>query len=407
MSFDLKVIKQFSDTNASILKLQCKFTPDITIIPAAFRNFQLRIAIIAPLSFINGMRTIIEKFKCVYPCFAFYTQDGTCIRHVNQGEPIGKGNVNGFDEINFGKIFIPKDFDKVIIILNNHRSKLSVLKDKIKSDLEIDFNILKDILMVAIKKGTSSIDLFIDYHLSEHLKKYDLENLTTIFSTIEEINVELISTQIVENYCLRFICETYFGLLESVSNKGINIELNIENLIYYTTEYISFVQIAYNEGRKTFSLIIKSNECIEFDVILFLTQNITTIVPNSGLIRENLDIIESDIDQYPYLNREEFSKLMELLQYIDIPNISRFNIYRYKFTPIPLFKPLNGIIPAIEFKYLLDYMWKKINEEEMKYNKNEYQSIFGLSKKVAPIPIGRLASNFVDVSQYSYFENDK
>ena len=409
MCFDLKVINQFRGSDASILKLQCKFTPDITIIPAAFNNPKLTIAIVAPLNFINNMRSIIEKFQCVYPYFTFFTHDGTCIRNVYEGEIIGKGNINGFDENNFGKIFIPEDFDKVIIVLNNHRSKLSVLKNKIKLDLETDFNKLYESMLLVIEKGTTSIDLFIDNPLSEHLKKYELEYLTTIFSTNDKINIELISTQIVENYCVRFLCETYFGLLESVSNKGINIELNIENLIYYTTEAnISFVQIAYNEERKTFSLIVKSNECIEFDVILFIAQNISTIIPNSGLIRENLDIIESEIEPYPYLNGKEFSRLINLLQYIDIPSISRFNIYPYKFTPIPLFTQLNSVIPAIEFKHLLDYMWKKINEEEMKYNKNGYQSIFGISKKIKPMQLGRLSSSYVDDQPqlYSYYDNN-
>ena len=410
MCFDLKVINQFRGSNASILKLQCKFTPDITIIPPdAFDNNQLKIAIVAPLYFINSMRTIVEKFQCVYPCFAFYTQDGTCIRHVSQGEIIGKGNINGFDENNFGKIFIPEDFDKVIFVLNNHRSKLSVLNYKIENDLQIDFNKLKDNLMLAIEKGTTSIDIFIDYSLYEHLKIYKLEYLTTILSTNDKINVEIISRQVVENYCVRFLCETYFGLLESVSNKGVNIELNIENLIYYTTEInLSFVQIAYNETRKTFSLIVKSNECIEFDVILFIAQNISTIIPKSGLIRENIDIIESEFEPYPYLNGEEFSRIINLLQNLDIQSISRFNIYPYKFSPIPLFTQLNGIIPEIEFKHLLDYMWKKINEEEMKSNKNGYQSIFGISKKIKTMKLGRFSSSYVDDSDQlcSYFHNN-
>ena len=409
MCFDLKVIEQFRGSDSSILKLQCKFTPDITIIPAAFDNNQLKIAIVAPLVFINSMRSIVEKFQCVYPCFAFYTQDGTCIRHVSQGEIIGKGNINGFDENNFGKIFIPEDFDKVIIVINNHRSKISVLKDKIVNDLQIDFNKLKDNLLLAIEKGTTSIDVFIDYHLSEHLKNYGFLGEFSRLSDINGMNVKLFPTQHIENYCLRFICETYFGLLESVSNKGVNIELNIAKLIYYTTEAdTSFVQIAYNGVRKTFSLIVKSNECIEFEVILFIAQNITTIVPKSSSMKENIDIIESDIEPYPYLNGEEFSRVINLLQNLDIPNISRFNIYPYKFSPIPLFIQLNGIIPAIEFKHLLDYMWKRINEEEIKYNKNGYQSIFGISKKIKPMHLGRLSSNYVDGPDqlYSYFDNN-
>jgi len=397
MCFDLKVINQFRSSYASILKLQCIFTPDITIIPAIFNNPQLKIAIVAPLNFINNMRAIIEKFKCVYPCFAFYTQDGTCIRHVSHGEIIGKGNINGFDENNFGKIFIPEDFDKVIIVLNNHRSKLSVLKDKIESDLNIDLNKLKEKMMIAIEKGTTYIDLFIDYSLSEHLKNYDLENLTTIFSGCSNINVELISTQIVENYCVRFLCETYFGLLESISNKGVNIELNIDNLIYYTTEAESiFVKIGYNERRKTFSLIVKPDERIEFDIILFVAQNINTIIPYSGLIKENIDIIDSEIECYPYLDGEEFSRIIHFIQNIDIQSISRFNIYPYKFAPIPLFTQLNNVTPAIEFKHLLDHMWRKINEEEMKYNKNGYQTIFGISKKVKTMQLNRFYSNNID-----------
>lgn len=434
MCFNLKVINQFSSLNASILKLQCEFIPDITIIPAVFNNPKLTIAIVAPLNFINNMRTIIEKFQCVYPYFTFFTHDGTCIRNVHKGEIIGKGNINGFDENNFGKIFIPTDVDKVIIVLNNHRSKSSVLKNKIKSDLETDFNKLKENMILAIEKRTimnlsehsldkelfpsmsmkknTSIDLFIDYPLAEHLKKYELEYLTTIFSDIDNINIELISTQIVENYCVRFLCETYFGLLESVSNKGVNIELNIENLIYYTTETdISFVQIAYNQIRKTFTLIVKSNECIEFDVILFLSQNITSIIPFSEFSKKNIDIIdiiESDIEIYPYLDGEEFSSLMNLLQYLDIPSISKFNIYRYKFLPIPLFTKLNNIIPAIEFKHLLDYMWKKINEEEIKYNKDGYQSIFRQYKKIKPINLNRLCSSNIDYPDqlFSYFDNN-
>lgn len=409
MCFDLKVINQFRGSNASILKLQCKFTPDITIIPAAFNNNQLKIAIVAPLNFINSMRSIVEKFQCVYPCFAFYTQDGTCIRHVSYGEIIGKGNINGFDENNFGKIFIPERFDKVIIVINNHRSKLSVLEDKIETDLQIDFNKLKDNLILAIEKGTTSIDVFIDYPLSEHLKNYDFLDEFSKLSEIDEMNVKLFSTQHIENYCLRFICETYFGLLEYVSNKGVNIELNIEKLIYYTTEAdLLCVQIAYNEIRKTFTLIVKSNECIEFDVILFIAKNISTITPKSGLIRENIDIIEYEFEPYPYLNGEEFSRIINLLQNLDIQSISRFNIYPYKFSPIPLFTQLYGIIPEIEFKHLLDYMWKKINEEEMKYNKNGYQSIFGISEKIKKMKLERFSSSYVDSSDqlFSYFHND-
>jgi len=412
MSFDLRVIKQFSGSNASILKLQCKFTPDITIIPAIFDKPYFKIAIVAPLIYINKIRAIIEKFKCIYQCFAFYTQDGTCIRHVEKNDFIGKGNVNGFDENNFGKIFIPNGFDKVIIILNNHRSTLSVIKDKIKSDLELDFNKLNESCMSVIKKGTESIDLFVDYYLLQHLKSYELEYLTNIFS--KNINVISISRSI-QDYCIRFICETYFGLLESIINKGVNIELNIDNLIYYITEADPLnVKIAYNDKRKTFSLVVNSDESIEFDVILFLTQNINEIIPYSGIIKKNITIIESEYNQYSYLDGNELERLLDLLQNLDIPNISRFNVYEYKFTPIPLFKlnPKENTIPAIEFKYLLDYMWKRINEEEMKNNKNGYQTIFGISKKMKiPAPIGRFSSNFLDIQNnpnqlYSLYDNN-
>jgi hypothetical protein len=69
---------------------------------------------------------------------------------------------------------------------------------------------------------------------------------------------------------------------------------------------------------------------------------------------------------------------------------------------------LNGIIPEIEFKHLLDYMWKKINEEEMKSNKNGYQSIFGISKKINTMKLGRFSSSYVDDSDQlcSYFHNN-
>jgi hypothetical protein len=397
MSFDLKVINQFRALNASILKLQCKFTPDVTIIPAAFSNPQLKIAIVAPLYFINTMRSIIEKFKCIYPCFAFYTQDGTCVRHVNEGEIIGKGNVNGFDEQNFGKIIIPDGFDKVIIILNNHRSKLSVLKNKINNDLEIDCNKLKDNIICAIEKGTTSIDLFIDNPLFDHLKRYEwCEKLTTILSINDNICFNFLSNNVIENYSIKFICETYFGLLESVSNKGINIELNIENVVFYTTEANPLhVQIAYNETRKTFSLKIESNECIDFDVILFLTQDITSINPKSGL-KENINVIESKDDVYPYLDSNEFCRLINFFQNINIESIARFNPYLYKFSPIPLFKELNDVLPSIEFRHLLEYMWKQINDEEFKNSKNTYQNIFGISKKTKFTQFGLLNHHYDD-----------